>query len=364
MECHSIPEIPYGEFSKGLREKLGGARIPLNGSLELSLKCNFRCKHCYVSHGHNPSPDRIELSTAEVKRILDEITEMGCLWLLITGGDPLIRKDFPEIWEYAKKKGLILTLFTNGSLVTPQIADFLAEWRPFSVEITVYGATEETYERVTGIRNSYRRAMRGINLLLERKIPLKLKTMVMTLNRHEFEEIRALADRLGCEFRFDPVVNGGIELTVPTEALRIPVSDILQIESQDPIRAAFWEKKVQELPDRGKPLDNLYNCYAGIRSFHIDAYGKLMLCMVDRSKTFNLCNASFKQGWMEFLPHARMMKPTDQYECHNCYLRDICAQCPAYGYLEYGDPECRVEFLCELTHKRVEHYRARSTTFA
>ena len=106
----------------------------------------------------------------------------GCRWLLLTGGEPFLRPDFLDIYTNANKKGLLLTLFTNGTLLTPRSADLLAERRPFAIEITLYGATQQTYERITGIPGSYARCRRGIDLLLERNLPLKLKTMVMTLN--------------------------------------------------------------------------------------------------------------------------------------------------------------------------------------
>src|ERR1035437_1714272 len=95
-----------------------------------------------------------ELTYEEHCRILDEVAEAGCLWLLFTGGEIFARKDFLEIYTYAKKQGFLITLFTNGNLITPQIADYLVEWRPFSIEITLYGATRETYEALTGVRGS------------------------------------------------------------------------------------------------------------------------------------------------------------------------------------------------------------------
>ena len=90
---------------------------------------------------------------------MDEITEAGCLWLLFTGGEIFARGEFLDIYTHAKQKGLLVTLFTNGTLINPKIADFLVHWRPFAIEITLYGRTKETYERVTGIPGSYERCM-------------------------------------------------------------------------------------------------------------------------------------------------------------------------------------------------------------
>ena len=180
-DCSGLSDLGYGEFSEWLHRKVGDQRIPISGSLEVTLRCNLRCQHCYIPGERRLSRKERELSLGEIQRILDEITDAGCLWLLLTGGEPLLRRDFLDIYTYAKRKGLLLTFFTNGTLVTRRIADHLAEWRPFNIEITLYGATQETYERVTGIPGSYTRCRRGIDLLLERNLPLGLKTMVMTL---------------------------------------------------------------------------------------------------------------------------------------------------------------------------------------
>src|SRR3990172_897076 len=184
---------------------MGGTRSPLQGTLEITPRCNNRCVHCYVTHCP-VEPDKKELSYQEYRHLLDVLAEAGCIWLIITGGEPMVRKDFLDIYTYAKEKGFIIVLFTNGTLITPEIADHLGRWRPKTVEITMYGATRETYERVTGVPGSFERCVRGIELLAERRIPLALKAMALTINRHEINDIKKYAQKLGAEFRYDPVV--------------------------------------------------------------------------------------------------------------------------------------------------------------
>src|SRR6185503_239215 len=104
-----------------------------------------------------------ELTLDEHRRILDQMAAAGCLWLLYTGGEILARRDFLDIYTHAKRNGFLITLFTNGTMITEKVADYLAEWRPFSVEITVYGRTRATYERLTGVPGSYDKCMRGID---------------------------------------------------------------------------------------------------------------------------------------------------------------------------------------------------------
>src|SRR5258708_37666428 len=109
---------------------------------------------------------------------------MGTFWLLFSGGEIFARKDFLEIYTYAKKKGFLITLFTNGTLINDKIADYLVEWPPFSIEITLYGRTKETYETLTGIPVSYERCLGGIEHLRARKLPLKLEPGDTCSNRH------------------------------------------------------------------------------------------------------------------------------------------------------------------------------------
>ncbi len=355
-DCSGIPQLGYGEFSEWLHKKVGNQRIPISGSLEVTMRCNLRCQHCYIPIERRASRNVRELSLPEIKRILDEITDAGCLWLLLTGGDPFIRRDFLDIHTYARHKGLILTLFTNGTLITPRIADYLAEWRPFNMEITLYGATQETYERVTGIPGSYKRCMRGIELLLERKLPLGLKTMVMTINQHELNLMKSFAASLGLHFRFDAILHSALDRSSYPHSLRLAPSEIVSIENHDPDLVRIWPDHFQKLFDNIKPSRNMYLCNAGKQSFHIDAAGRLTLCLTARQPFFDLRDNTFKEGWESFLPQVTDQQYKKGYPCVGCRLRTMCPQCPAMAELEYGETEKRVEFLCQVTRLRKEAF--------
>ena len=125
--------------------------VPLQACLELTYRCNIRCEHCYIPHRSGEG----ELSTDEWKRVIEQVTEAGCLFLLISGGEPFLRRDALEIYLHAKRNGLLVTLFTNGTMITPRIAEVLAEYPPFAVEVSVYGATRETYRSVTRVAGAY-----------------------------------------------------------------------------------------------------------------------------------------------------------------------------------------------------------------
>ena len=181
-----MDQLSYGAFSADLHQRQSGQRAPMQVSIEVTRRCPLECQHCYnnLPMGDQDARSR-EMTTEEHFKMLDELVEMGCFWLLYTGGEIFARKDFLEIYTYAKKKGFLITLFTNGTLINEKIADYLVEWPPFSIEITLYGRTRETYEALTQIPGSYDRCLRGIKLLRERKLPLKLKTVATSINKHE-----------------------------------------------------------------------------------------------------------------------------------------------------------------------------------
>ena len=201
--------LSYAEWSLGLHERVVAQRVPISGSIEVTKRCNLTCVHCY---NNLPLSDegahRTELAYGDHCRMLDEMAAAGCLWLLYTGGEILVRKDFLDIYDYAKKTGFLITLFTNATRITPAVAEHLATWSPFSIEISLYGRTAATHDRVTGVAGSFARTMRGVRLLMDVGLPPVLKTMVLKPNAHEIWDMkRFVEEELGLEFRFDAMIN-------------------------------------------------------------------------------------------------------------------------------------------------------------
>ena len=347
----------YGEFTRALHAKLGGRRWPTSGTFEMTWRCNLSCAHCY---NNLPAGDlaarRAELTREEHFRILDEVVDAGCLWLLYTGGEIFARRDFLEIYTYAKRKGFLITLFTNGTGVTPRIADVLAEWRPFKVEITLYGRTRETYERLTGKPGSYERCMRGIRLLVERDLPLSLKTVVTNANLHEFAAMRRFAeDDLELNFRFDGMVNGRLDGAQGPAALRLKPEEIVALDLADAERRDEWAR-VAAIPaapsDPHEGVGPLYSCGAGLHGFSIDPCGRLRICALSVGDGYDLRTGSFREGWEQALGRVRSQQATRRTKCTDCALKALCGMCPAIGQLEHGDPERAVEPFCEVGHLR------------
>ena len=356
MDCPHIPELGYGEFGKQFRERVAGKRFPLGGSVELTFRCNLRCQHCYLDHLHNGVDGAKELTRAEWRNVFAQFADEGCLWLLLTGGEPLVRPDFLDIYMDAKRQGMIVTIFSNATLITPEIADYLAEWRPLLVEISVYGRTQDTYERITKVPGSHARCMQGIELLLERGIQVRLKTILMSLNKHEFWDMKAYAESLGLGFRFDPMINGRLDCSLEPTALRLTPEEIVEIELGDPRVVEGWKDFAVRYSGVKANSDFLYTCGAGLRGFHVDPYGQLSVCMLSRLEQYDLRQGTFAEGWRDFLRGVRFQPAPQDNDCSECELLSMCGQCPGWAEIETGTLTERVDFLCKTAHLRAQTY--------
>lgn len=344
----------YGEFSLALHQHFANKRSPLEVSLEVTRRCPLQCQHCYnnLAMGDLVARNK-ELTKGEYFAILDDLAAMGVIWLLFTGGEIFARKDFLEIYSYANRKGFLITLFTNGILVNEQVADFLCQFPPFGIEITLYGQTRETYERLTQLPGSYDRCMRGVHLLAERGLPLKLKSVATSINRHEIAGMKVFAEQLGIEFRFDSMINPRIDCSSAPLGVRLKPEEIVALEMHWPAVAAEHRKTLsRERESRPATTSTLYSCGGGVRAFAIDPYGHMSICVLSHQESYDIRKGSVREGWDEFLLKVRQRKRGQITKCAECRIRSACGMCPANGELENGDPESPVEFLCEVAHLR------------
>ena len=352
-----MEQLSYGQFSAEIHQRKGKDRIPLNVCIEVTRRCPLECLHCY---NNLPMGDleakRREMTKEDHFRLLDELVEMGCFWILYTGGEIFARKDFLEIYTYAKKKGFLITLFTNATIVSEEIADYLAAWRPFAIEVTLYGRTRETYEALTGITGSYDRCIRGINLLKARNLPLKLKTVATSVNKHEVLAMRQFAEEvLGVEFKTDGQVNPRIDCSHSPLAVRLKPEELvaLDLHSQKG-RNEYMRLAAHDLqsPPHLSQGSSIYFCGGGMNSFSINAYGEMGICVISQQETFDVRSEGLRRVWDGELLKLRARPRTRLTKCIECRIQSLCGMCPANGELENGDRERPVEFLCHVAHLR------------
>jgi radical SAM protein with 4Fe4S-binding SPASM domain len=352
-----MEQLTYGAFSADLHQRQLGQRAPMQVSIEVTRRCPLECQHCYnnLPMGDQDARQR-EMTTDEHFRVLDELVEMGCFWLLYTGGEIFARKDFLDIYTYAKKKGFLITLFTNGTLITEKIADYLLEWPPFAIEITLYGRTKETYEALTQIQGSYERCLRGIRLLRERGLPLKLKTVATSINKHEITAMRQFAEEeLGVEFKADGQINPRIDCSQSPLAVRLTPEEVVALDMHNPKGVSEYRglaKRESENPPRLAMIDTVYFCGGGRKSFSINAKGEMSICVMSQQETFDIRQSGLRAAWEHSLHDVRARKRTRVTKCVECRIQSLCGMCPANGEMENGDQESPVAFLCHVAHLR------------
>jgi radical SAM protein with 4Fe4S-binding SPASM domain len=355
----NIPEIEFFEFSKHF--SASDQRIPQEGTFELTYRCNLNCAHCYCN-GPELKKKQEELTFKEICRIMDDAAQEGCLWLAFTGGEPLVRDDFFDLYLYAKKKGFLIALLTNASLINEKAADFFKEWPPKQVEISLYGTTEEIYEKVTRVKGSFKQCIRAINLLVERKIPLEIKTVALTTNKHEIKKISEFARKIGVRFRYDPLIHCKFNGDTSPHALRLNAAECLDLEQELEGFQSYWQRLCSSYAGVEIDIDSLYTCGAGKNMFMVNPYGNLQTCVYAGKYNYDIRKGSFKDGWYNFIPQIINRKRIKRdYECKHCRIRYLCNQCPHWAYLENKDEEKVVDYICELSLARLERFGIANT---
>lgn len=345
------------------------ANILSTFTIELTERCNNNCVHCYINQ---PADDQAvishEMPTDEVKKHLEEAVSLGALQVKFTGGEPLLRDDFEELYIFARKLGLKVFIFTNATLITPHLADLFARIRPFGkIEVTVYGMHERSYQSVSRKRDSFEAAWRGINLLLERNIPFIVKGVILPANKEDiddFEEWAASIPWMGKKPQLSMFLDlrgrrDSEERNNLIKKLRLSSEEGLKYTTRDPenfiagVKGFFSRSTIN-------PNDNLFNCSGGFRSGCIDSYSKFQICLLLRhpDTVYDLKSGSLEDALENFFPRVRQMKATNpEYlkRCARCFLSAYCEQCPAKSWIEHGTLDTPVEYVCDNTHAQAEY---------
>lgn len=347
-------------------------RVPLSFDLEVTARCNNDCRHCYICL---PAGDRNarskELSRDAISRLADEAVSLGTLWCLITGGEPLVRDDFSGIYLDLKRKGLLVSVFTNACLIDEDHIDLFEKYPPRDIEVSVYGATKATYEKVTRRPGSFEAFMRGLTLLLENGMQVRLKAMALRSNVHELPEIAEFCRKKTCDYyRFDPLIHlrldGDQSRNEVIRSERLTAEEIVRLEVSDAERFHALEKSCDKLifsEACQHGCDHLFHCGAGNGSFVLgyDGYFRLCASLQMPDGVYNLMKGSLTDAWQNFVPRVRAMRSGNKEfleKCRNCPIINLCLWCPAHAYLENGDMGAFVPYFCEVAHARAEALRA------
>jgi radical SAM protein with 4Fe4S-binding SPASM domain len=352
IPCGQQVGLSDGDFWKQFSQKVFQRQIPLLGSLALTNRCNLSCVHCYAREASPPARGD-ELTTEQWRRIIADAKDAGCLHLLLTGGEPLLRDDFPEIYTFAKKSGMMLTVFTNGTLLDQRILELFRELPPHLVEISLYGATSAVHDRITGGPGSFARARHGIESLLALGLKVGLKSVLMTLNAEEMPGIRRLAQSYGTKFRADAAIFPTLAGDRSPLELRVPPELAIAQEFSDPSRAGEWRELLGRFPS-GHGSGSLYICGAGINTFYVDPKGFLSPCLMVSKVRYPLSTGNFREGWQEGFAAFRSEAVPPASPCRDCQQKLVCGYCPGFFDMENGEDLVPSDYICSIGKLRYE----------
>ncbi len=327
-------------FFSDLIRKAEKEFIPISMQFELSHSCNLNCLHCFMPLRDT---DKEELSTPEVCYILDQLAGAGCLFLTFTGGEIFTREDFFIIARYARQKNFALRLFTNGTLITPEVADKVADLCPLSVEVSVYGVSPEVHDSITRVPGSFEKTMKALRLLEQRNISIALKTPVMKKNVVEYRQVAEMTERLGASFVCDPKIIPKTDSSEDTLSLRIDDQDLHEVVS------AFGRRGLGKSTSRDSRRQS-YLCATGKRTGCISSYGDVFPCALWRIKVGSLREQTFREIWQDsqLLSDIRFLKLADLSECANCKFLLYCSPCVGLGISENHKLTCKSSMTCSI----------------
>lgn len=358
--------------------------VPVDFNLELTARCNFNCRHCYVNR---PAGDEAaqagELTCAEALGIADQAVELGAIWCVLTGGEPLLRQDFADVYLGLKRRGLLVSVCTNAALIRPEHVELFQRYPPRDIEVTVYGVTPAVCERVTRRPGACAQVSAGLGLLKSGGIKVRLKAMALRSNVQELDAIAAFCRAETKDYyRFDPFLHLRVDRD-PTRnaeiiAERLTTAEVVALEQADPERKVALERQCHRMvrPDleqlnydrccactdregceRFGEFTRLLHCAAGIGSFDVAWDGTFRLCssLILSGTTADLRRVPLRTAWNELVPKVRALRTVNEQllrACKSCSCVDLCLNCPAHAYLETGDPEAVVSRFCEVARER------------
>jgi MoaA/NifB/PqqE/SkfB family radical SAM enzyme len=342
-----------------------GPRLPLEGSVDLTYRCNNACRHCWISIPANSSEKENELTFDEITRIVDEARAMGCHRWAISGGEPMLRPDFAEIFDYITRKSVSYSLNTNGTLITPRIARLMK--RKGAKMIALYGATAQVHDHITRTHGSFDAAMQGFAYLKEAGAGFTVQIIPMKDNYGQLNAMIRLAESLSPHWRIGAPwlylsASGNKERNGEILEQRLHPLEVIDLDKPDlSMKDTLVKEEGSGCRHAGDDGLLFASCIAVRRDFHVDPYGHMSFCafIQDPSLRYDLKKGSFQRGWDAFIPSlAEKVTGGREYEenCGSCEFREDCRWCPVYGYLEHRRFSAKVEYLCSVA-KESRHFK-------
>jgi len=344
------------------------ARHPVNATLELTLRCNLKCKMCMFRHSdrENVCLAAEELTSAQWADMAQQLFDAGTLNILITGGEPLLRKDFCEIYNSIYRLGFLVTLYTNATLVTQEILQTLRKYPPHRIGITLYGASNETYQTLCGCADGFDRALAGAKALATLPSVLEFRTTLVQDNHQDMDAIARLVEkefglpvthantvfqsvRGGCmnvaDCRLTPEQTVDMTLTRTIRRVR----QLLPPERREQVQLRLADPQPECTAQ--DPKYTLLGCNGGMNNVTVTWDGKLLGCQLLGNFSTDAVKLGFAKAWEEW-PYTVRLPQVDP-QCSACPQLSLCQICPGVRMAECGNLQDRPEYICQITKQLV-----------
>lgn len=351
-------------LEKNMIKYAAAKSVPINGSFELLPLCNLNCKMCYVRLSREEMEKQGRLRTAdEWLSIAEQMQKAGTLFLLLTGGEPLIYPDFKKLYLGLKKLGFIISVNTNGTLLNEEWADFFAENKPRRINITLYGSDDNAYKNLCNYPGGFEKTMNALKLLKEREVPAKIS----------FSVTRANADMLGDIYRIgkelDMLVETDTYMIPALKERHLPISEQSRLEPEQAAAKRLEIMRYDRTPEMAKEYidtvlketekvstySDCVSCLAGNCGFTINWKGEMKPCVTFDEPIVSVFEVGFEEAWRQISQRTKEFRLNPK--CVNCNLRIICHTCVASAFLETGSYDGVPEYLCRYAAETLRFYK-------
>lgn len=354
-------QIETNTIEKTMLRRASAAQRPITGTLELLPICNMNCDMCYIRLSRTEMEKKGRMRTAdEWISMGEEMERAGVLFLLLTGGEPLLFPDFRRLYLSLRERGIILTVNTNGTLIDADWAAFFGENKPRRINITLYGADDRAYEMLCHYPGGFEKTVQGIRLLKERGVDVKINGSVTKSNRNDMEKIYAIGRELGAPVHMDTYMLPGIhERKLPFEAqsrlepeeAAAAEMEMLRNEMNPEDLRMYVQQMLLQIKKEGNVYSEGITCMAGNCSFAVNWQGEMRPCVTLEEPSVPVFETGFESAWQQISEKVKAYRVNEK--CRQCRLRPVCKTCVASARLETGEYDGLPEYLCRYAREYI-----------
>lgn len=322
-----------------------------NCTIEIINFCTFKCNHCYMPN----SPNHL-MDFNMYKEILKQLDEIGCLWILITGGEPLLHPEFKKFYTYAKEKGFLVSVNTNGYLIDDNLIQLFIKYQPYAVEISLYGYDDKSYQQFTHCSNCFLKIDNNIKKMLDKNININLKSVLVKQNYQYFNKIRKYADSFPCPFRYDYVIFPKVNsISKGPNSELLSTKMIIDTLKEDPNSYITFKDRYCDLSYNKNTQSKVFQCSGGENGIYIDSFGNINMCVAVMNDNYNINKFSIQEA-RTFFKKNKERYVDNKSKCAKCYKKSICRYCPGRFKLETGNYSIPPTWYCNIANNIIRNY--------